>query len=411
MEDAVLNSTLYSYFGNQSSVQNTYHPGNVTARTGFALFLNKFYLFAPPLIAVTAIIGNVLAFFVFVSKPLRRTSCSWYLAARSVSDGGFLVFYLLGWLSDVFRLGYFHVDGICQTIIFMSFFFAFISVWLTVVVTVENYIRICRPFSVQKFCNTIIAKRAIVGLFIISIAFNNFHIWITKVTYATRGNNTTTAVCLTKLEYAMLDKWVSLADNVVTMFVPSMAIIILMIAITFSLIKSLKRQSRLQGGASRNAGTNGQPTGSARSHRSNTSPQAKVTRMLFAVSFFFILLNGPSHIIRMQHIIITYSYPTTTELPTAASIEQQVQLIFNLIFYLSFAVNLGIYLTCGDSFRKQFKETYFPYCFRRSPPPGCSEMTAMSTVRLEELDNKNEDQTALIENSPTVAKENNNTCS
>ncbi|CAL1530259.1 unnamed protein product [Lymnaea stagnalis] len=208
-------------------------------------------------------------------------------------------------------------------------------------------------------------------------------------------------------------KWYAIADTFTTLIIPSLLIIALMVAITFSLIKSLKRQSRLQG-ASRSAGPNGDAGGTGRSTRSRSSPQAKVTRMLFAVSFFFLLLNGPSHFIRAYFVFDGLVHPNKytsgaqIHMPTAA---QQVQVMCEIIFYLCFAVNLIIYLTCGDSFRKQFKDTYFSFCFRRNSPGGCSEMTAMSTVRLEEMDNRNEDQTALIETSPTANKDNNNVCS
>ncbi|BFZ00214.1 hypothetical protein BsWGS_03253 [Bradybaena similaris] len=115
--------------------------------------------------------------------------------------------------------------------------------------------------------------------------------------------------------------------------------------------------------------------------------------MLFAVSFCFIILNGPSHVIRLIMVVNEFLGQAHASL----SVEHQVQVVFQIIYYLSFAVNLVIYLTCGDSFRRQFKETYFALCLRGQFPTGQSEMTAMSVVKLED-DHRNEDLTQLIDN-------------
>ena len=39
-----------------------------------------------------------------------------------------------------------------QLVVFSSYVFGFLSVWLVVFITLENYIRICHPFSVARFC-------------------------------------------------------------------------------------------------------------------------------------------------------------------------------------------------------------------------------------------------------------------
>ena len=42
--------------------------------------------------------------------------------------------------------------GMFQLVVFSSYVFGFLSVWLVVFITLENYIRICHPFSVARFC-------------------------------------------------------------------------------------------------------------------------------------------------------------------------------------------------------------------------------------------------------------------
>ena len=81
------------------------------------------------------------------------------------------------------------------------------------------------------------------------------------------------------------------------------------------------------------------------------------------------------------------------------------------MYYSSFAVNLVIYLIFGDNFRKQFCESYLSPCLRlcgKTRPStrgcgACSEMTAMSTVRMEEIDARPDEQAALLDASaPTL---------
>ncbi|PVD18773.1 hypothetical protein C0Q70_21325 [Pomacea canaliculata] len=115
--------------------------------------LGRVYIISVPTIIILGVIGNILAFCIFASKSLRRTSCSIYLAARSFSDSGFLVSLFISWLGDALKIPIIHVTVMCQLVIFTSYFFAFLSVWLVVFITMENYIRICHPFSVAKFCN------------------------------------------------------------------------------------------------------------------------------------------------------------------------------------------------------------------------------------------------------------------
>ncbi|GFS21167.1 thyrotropin-releasing hormone receptor-like [Elysia marginata] len=124
--------------------------------------------------------------------------------------------------------------------------------------------------------------------------------------------------------------------------------------------------------------------------------------MLFAVSFFFIILNGPSHIIRMKMAVLDLLGRNQMYTP---SVEEKLQVIFQIMYYSSFAVNLVIYLIFGDNFRKQFRETYLSPFLRlcgktRQSGRGCgacSEMTAMSTVRMEEMEARPDEQAALLD--------------
>ncbi|KAK7090355.1 hypothetical protein V1264_010164 [Littorina saxatilis] len=84
------------------------HPGIIIQ------VLARFHLIALPTIAVLGIISNILSFCIFISKTLRRTSCSIYLAARSVSDTGFLLSLFISWLGDAMSVPVVHTIVVCQ---------------------------------------------------------------------------------------------------------------------------------------------------------------------------------------------------------------------------------------------------------------------------------------------------------
>ncbi|KAK3752484.1 hypothetical protein RRG08_032775 [Elysia crispata] len=382
-----------------------FHQWQKTLRIGITEILKQIYLYSLPILCIAGVLGNALAFLVFVSKSFRRTSCSWYLAARAVSDGGFLLATFLMWASDATKLGYFHTDFLCQLLVFFPYLFGFLSVWLTVVVTVENYIRICKPFTVHKYCSVPIAKRIILGLILVGLILYNYPLWTSKVFVEHGVDNTTHFWCRADWGFAEVLRWLTLSDMLVTLVIPSLVIIILMVAITCSLVSALKRQIRLtRGGAGSRLQT--EEAKSKTCQRSSSSPQAKVTRMLFAVSFFFIVLNGPSHIIRMKMAVLDLLGRLEVHTP---SVEEKLQVIFQIMYYSSFAVNLVIYLIFGDNFRKQFQEMYLSSCLALFWKTGqsnrgcglCSRLTATPIVHLEMLDERPEEQAELIGTPPS----------
>ncbi|XP_050406279.1 thyrotropin-releasing hormone receptor [Patella vulgata] len=377
----IYNSTTITEFGlNSTEFENTSDRLQTPNMDTGIYILAKFHLVAIPIITTFGLIGNSLAFFVFISKSLRRTSCSWYLAARSLSDTGFLICLFIMWLGDAFRVRIFHTVVVCQCVIFFTYFFGFLSVWLVVLITCENYIRICHPFTVARFCNIRVAKGFIIGFSVVGVIIYNFSLWTTHITV--HGNLQT---CSPNDNYLMITRFLTYGDMIITLLIPSIAIILLMVAITLSVIKSYKRQTRLRGKQNCSSVQNGG------SYKRSNSPQAKVTRMLFAVSFIFLALNLPSHVVRLRIVLLTF----LKHRPSKPTLDQMIQVIFQIIYYMSFAVNLFVYLCCGDNFRKVFVDRYFS-CFKsainRKNEQSHTSFTAMpGRCDFPEIQNKDEE--------------------
>ena len=71
--------------------------------------------------------------------------------------------------------------------------------------------------------------------------------------------------------------------------------------------------------------------------------------------------------------------------------------MFQILYYLSFAVNLLVYLSCGESFRSVFIETYITCFLGRRVRRRRSEMSQTTyTVVRGEAAERQEEETRLM---------------
>ena len=77
-----------------------------------------------------------------------------------------------------------------------------------------------------------------------------------------------------------------------------------------------------------------------------------------------------------------------------------LQVVFQILYYLSFAVNLLVYLSCGESFRNVFINTYITCILGKRVSRGRSEIshTSYTAVKMEPQEpvEKKEEETSLI---------------
>jgi hypothetical protein len=287
-------------------------------------------MYSIPTICAVGVFGNVMSAWTFLGKQMRKTSCCVYLAARSVSDTGFLLSLFAVWLDSV-HVRVFHIQGVCQIVVFMSYICGFLSVWFVVYVTFENYFRICRPTSVSNYCTTTISHKVIAYTVMMSVLLYNFPMWTTSI-----QTHNGVPYCHWEDKYANLMQAVTYIDTFFTLVMPVVIILILMTALMCSSFKALRRQKR-------------RCSVSGNSFRSR-SPQQKAARLLFAVLFSFLVLHTPNHVIRIKVMIIRlvdgYSDLTRTD--------QTLQRMFELLYYFNFSLNFLIYLVACKSFRNTF---------------------------------------------------------
>ena len=322
-------------------VVNVTHQTHVPSPHLITDYIQKYVI---PIICFFGLTGNTVASLVFLQRPLRKSSCSIFLSARGFCDNGFLSTLLIIWISRTFQLHLGQIQSACQIIIFLTYVCGFMSVWLVVFVTAENYIRICRPFIVTRVCTTNVARISVGILCVITICIYGFPFW-------TMNPDT----CIPYDQYHKTVQAFVYADTLLTLVVPLICITLFMSAIVCSLLKSYNRRNRLRA-----------PTA-----KRIINPMAKVTKMLFAVTVTFICLNLPSHINRLR-IMISPILDTEEHHVQYSSLEEAIQQITLLVYYLSLTINFGVYYIFGSKFRKVLKGMLFPsrYCFHAVDKKG-----------------------------------------
>ena len=308
---------------NVSSLNANISRENNTNFDGTGIIIATVEKYAVPIICIFGLVGNTLSFIVFVQKALRRKSCSIFLAARSLSDNGFLITLLIIWTSSVFDLGLSRIVGICQVIVFFTYVFGCLSVWLVVFVTIENYIRICKPFMVNSLCQTTKAKYAVITLLICALCCYNFPLW------------TMTEECTPKPKHFKFLRIMVYVDSILTLVFPLIIMSFLLSRITMSSLSSCKQRRRT----------------SSASGKRISDLKTKVTTMLLAVTLIFITLNLPLHVVRIRLLVISF---VKDKIDVTTPLDIIIQSISQLIYYLSLAINFVVYFSFGTSYRRTF---------------------------------------------------------
>lgn len=311
---------------------------------GAYVLASRIQKIAVPIIVTFGFFGNVFSATIFLSKNQRKVSCSLYIAARCFFDTGFLLSLFIVWLDDV-GITAFHTQVLCQLVIFFTYICGCLSAWMVVMITFENYIRICRPFSVNIYCTTNKAIVVIVAVTIAAFVFYNFPLWTTAVQLNTQTGK---LACLPIVKHATINQVVTYADTVITLALPIILIVSLMTAIIYRLLQSYHRRARLQGKTTE------------RTVRRN-NPQSQVTKLLFAISAIFITLTLPSHVLRIKMTVVAFA----SEKYRQDYIEYAVHLFLQTLYYFSFSVNIIVYTIFGKTFRKVYFEIYFLWFLKR----------------------------------------------
>ena len=357
------NSSAFLSESHNSSVYN------ITESTGASDAVMYISMFITPIFILGGICGNTISFVVFVHTHLKYNSSSVYLAALNVVDSGFLLALLPAWLGWI-HVDIFHMEGWCQTTIYLTYVFAFLSVWIVVSFTLERFVVVFYPLRRAAICTT---RRALitVGILVgVALIYYSYTLWTTFISDY-RGLPT----CMSKTEYHSALRVLSVVDTFITLVVPSILIILLNSGISLKLILYYRKHTPAahEGSTTKsNSSSSGSPP-----HADNTldqklcdisthkksafsfstaqvqlqrrrSFQNRTTRTLLLISTIFVVLNLPSHLFRIYAVCLALAGQEDPVTFTKSLIQE----LCLLLYYANFACNLFLYTLCSNSFRK-----------------------------------------------------------
>lgn len=197
----------------------------------FSFYMELLHKYYTPLIMVIGFLGNFTSCLVLISTHLKLRSSSYYLAALSFADSGYLVCAFLVYCSskDIFNL--YDKQGFCQICIYLTYVFSFLSVWLIVAFTIERFIAVQYPLRRSYICTIKRAKTIVGVLSLLAFIVYVFAFFITDVI---------DDECQLKPEYKDLVEVINYVDTVMTLILPVVLIVGMNTMIAISLFKFRK---------------------------------------------------------------------------------------------------------------------------------------------------------------------------
>ncbi|CAG9860938.1 unnamed protein product [Phyllotreta striolata] len=384
-----------------SNYSNALEYGYTCANSSrhFYAYMELFHEYYTPFIMVAGMLGNSVSCLVLLSTHLRLRSSSYYLAALSLVDSGYLFCAFLVYCSsgDLFNL--YDRPGFCQTCIYLTYVFSFLSVWLIVAFTVERFIAVQYPLKRPYICTVKRAKMIVGALTALAFLLYAHTFWITDVIEDE---------CQMRPEYQEVMEVVNYADTVGTLLIPVVMIVGMnsMIACSLFKFRSTMQVRLTDDGRPRNVhacrNSTSQSTSSTKKSKdhqqleenkkqirvikklnkfshifvkksTNTTPyytQHGINKMLFVISSVFIVLNFPSYLIRL-----CYYFDSIMQLQVVRIYFDCIQQFAMLLYCTNFSINFLLYTMCGKAFRLSLR-MFFASAFHRLTCVGQANSTS-----------------------------------
>ena len=319
-------------------------------------FIQKYTI---PVIIFVGSVGNIASFLVFVFTHLSRLSSSVYLAALAVADTGFLISLFITWLGYT-KVFVYHTDGWCQVFVYVTYVCSFLNVWYVVSFTVERYIAVCHALKRQNMCSVKRARIVVTVLAAVSGIMYSFALWMSGITYV-QG----TPLCITKDVHLRVVIIINNVDTFVSLIIPLVSVLFMNIRIMWKIrYFYVKRSSLTAREVSVSSSNLSDMSVNALRNNNNRSlknvAQMRITKMLLIVSFTFLILHSPSHVIRVHQFIMTSL--DSEYIPSNKMLMWQQ--IMSILYCVNFATNFFLYSLCGRNFRVALKRLILSTVYR-----------------------------------------------
>lgn len=296
----------------------------------------------PPILIFFGTIGNVLSIIVLRRPKIRKSVCSIYFIALSVSD--LLVLYtglLRQWIHKTFDVDIRHMGSAgCKIHTWLVYFFLDFSSWILVAVTVERVLLVWFPRKATVKCTKNLAK---LSLFVIGtcLLLVNSHILYGRGLDVTNTNGSSVVdYTCSFISDHYEDFWTSTWPSVdLTIFCggPFCFLLIGNILIFLKVLltkRAVKRQCK-----------------NVVKTRKKDSKFSSMSIMLLVVNTTFLLCNTPISV----YLIGYETWVQKVHGREYVTLEYLIWSVVNILMYLNNSINFLLYILSGSRFRNEIK--------------------------------------------------------
>ncbi|KAL3859752.1 hypothetical protein ACJMK2_009950 [Sinanodonta woodiana] len=305
-------------------------------------------MYAPPVLLLVGMFGNVMSFLILRNKTMARISTNLFLAALAVADTIVLMIGLLRkWLAELTTIdAQNEASWLCKTINVLGYSSSQFSVWLIIAVTIERYVVVSQPLHASRFCNLTKAKRVIGLLALVFLVINMHFLWTADLRpeYVNNLIQSKRCDCAAGFEYVVKEVWPWI-DALLYCLLP----FLLISAFNFLIIHKTVRATTWRGEHQNGSLIKLEKRKSAKDNN------FKITLMLLAVSFTFLVTTLPMGVVMIAHNV-------WNQQQYHRDIHDLVRVklfgcIADLLMYVNHSVNFYLYCALGQKFRTQVVRT------------------------------------------------------
>lgn len=317
--------------------------------------INSFLrMYVPPILVVIGTIGNLFSL-IILARYRSKVKTYTYLAVLAAMD--ILVLYvglLRIWLS-IFFIDIPSISSLlCKSISFLGYVSSDLSVWLIVAVTMERFVAVYFPLRASRIFTTSRVRLIILGIALVICAANLHVLWTLDLRH-TRQNNSNVTLCkpLPAFQSLMVTIW-PWVDAAMYSFIPFVVITVFNILLIKRISEARNMRKHLQQYTVRRKSS----TCSGNTNAKSFENSKRLTRMLIAVSFTFLVTTLP---VNVFHIVSPVLGPDDKTMELGEYIESfalfsLLRTIAEMLMYLNHSINFFLYCVTGKQFRYQFMQ-------------------------------------------------------
>ena len=308
-------------------------------------------VYVSPVLLVLGTFGNIFSFIILARNMLKVSTYS-YLAVLAIMDVlvlyvGLLRMWIAQFTDDIQNM----TNWLCKGVNYLGYVSSDSSVWLIIAVTIERFIAVCFPLKAPQMCNVRRARMVILLVIVIICLVNGHIIWTVELKYL-RNNASFISLCEPSEDHTFLVKsiwpWV---DAAIYSFVPFVIITLLNVLIIRQVLAARQQRNQLQELTVTSKVNGIVYKTQAKRHCEGSR---KLTCMLLAVSFTFLLTTLPMNLLQ---IVAAIAGPKrgSDDYDIGFARYTLARTVVELLMYVNHTVNFFLYCATGRKFRRQFK--------------------------------------------------------